>query len=395
VTADDSDPSRREQAPAESGAAERRHASWLELFFDLVFVGFVGQLALRLHGDPSAADFAVFVLLFFPAWWMWVNVLLTTNLFGRRATGSTWLVMITVMFAVGVMAAAVSTDFGTRAWAFAAANALARLVMLPVWLYAAKKKKSLEWWRPVLYNGLTAVLWLVSIAFPAPGIYLVWVVAMLIELVLSYTVGRQGTWFRRALDIEHMSERIGLFVVIVFGESILTLIVAASENWNLASAATTVLGFAVVALLAWSFFTYGAALAERSWGELRARGDIAALRDTATYLPFFLVTGVVSMAAGLGTAVSDPLIRLPTGATVALCGGIALFYATNAAVSLRYGQRTRRVLVWAVPGVAGPLIIAAASGFVTSLALVGLLAAFLAVLVLTVPLRERSASAHG
>lgn len=395
MTADDSDPSRREQAPAESGAAERRHASWLELFFDLVFVGFVGQLALRLHGDPSAADFAVFVLLFFPAWWMWVNVLLTTNLFGRRATGSTWLVMITVMFAVGVMAAAVSTDFATRAWAFAAANALARLVMLPVWLYAAKKKKSLEWWRPVLYNGLTAVLWLVSIAFPAPGIYLVWVVAMLIELVLSYTVGRQGTWFRRALDIEHMSERIGLFVVIVFGESILTLIVAASENWNLASAATTVLGFAVVALLAWSFFTYGAALAERSWGELRARGDIAALRDTATYLPFFLVTGVVSMAAGLGTAVSDPLIRLPTGATVALCGGIALFYATNAAVSLRYGQRTRRVLVWAVPGVAGPLIIAAASGFVTSLALVALLAAFLAALVLTVPLRERSASAHG
>ncbi len=386
VTADDS----RSPGPTPTeliGAAEHRHASWLELFFDLVFVGFVGQLALRLRGDPSGGDFAVFVLLFFPGWWLWINVLLTTNLFGRRATGTTWLVMITIMFAVGVMAAAVSADFPERAWAFAAANALARLVMLPVWLFAAKKK-SLDWWRPVLYNGLTALLWLASIAFPSPGIYIVWVVAMLIELVLSHSVGRQGTWLRRAIDIEHMSERIGLFVVIVFGESILTLIVAASEHWNLASAATTLLGFTVVALLAWSFFTYGAALAERSWGELGARGDIAALRDTATYLPFFAVTGVVSMAAGLGTAVSEPAVPLSTGAAVALCGGIALFYATNGAVSLRYGQRARRVLVWMVPGVLGPLVLAAISGLVTALALVAVLAGFLAVLILTVIFRQ-------
>jgi low temperature requirement protein LtrA len=374
-------------APDVAGAAERRHASWLELFFDLVFVGFVGQLALRLHGDPSAGDFAVFVLLFFPAWWLWVDVLLTTNLFGRRATGMTWLVMITIMFAVGAMAAAVSEDFAGRAWAFAAANALARLVMLPVWLYAAKKK-SLDWWRPALYSGLTAVLWLASIAFPAPGIYIVWVVAMLLELVLSYAIGRQASWLRRALDIDHMAERIGLFVVIVFGESILTLIVAASEHWNLASAATTLLGFVVVALLAWSFFTYGATLAERSWGELRARGDIAALRDTATYLPFFLVTGVVAMAAGLGTAVAEPGAPLPPGAAIALCGGIALFYAANAAVTLRYGQRVGRVLVWSLPGVLGPLVLAALSGLLSALALVAILAAFLAVLILTVRFRR-------
>ena len=67
-----------------------------------------------------------------------------------------------------------------------------------------------------------------------------------------------------------MAERIGLFVVIVFGESILTLIVAASEHWTLASAPRPVFGFAVVALLAWSFFTSGAELAERSWRELNA-----------------------------------------------------------------------------------------------------------------------------
>ena len=369
------------------GAAERRHASWLELFFDLVFVGFVGQLALRLHGNPSAGDFAAFVLLFFPAWWLWIDVLLTANLFGRRASGAMWGVLLPIMFAVGVMAAAVSTDFADRAWAFGAANALARLMLLPVWLIAARKK-NLNWWRPTVYNGLTAVLWAASAAIPVPYIYVVWVVAMAIELVLSYGVARRADRLGGGIDIEHMAERIGLFVVIVFGESIITLIVAASDHWTIAAAVTTLLGFTVVALLAWSFFTYGAELAERSWRELNARGDVAALRDTATYLPFFLVIGIVSMAAGLGTAVADSAVPLPPGSAVALCGGIALFYATNGAVSLRYGQRARRVLVWSVPGVAGPLILIAISGFVTALVLVGILAAFLAVLILTVRFRR-------
>ncbi|HEY2557248.1 MAG TPA: low temperature requirement protein A [Diaminobutyricibacter sp.] len=372
---------------AARGAAERRHASWLELFFDLVFVGFVGQLALRLHGNPSAGDFAAFVLLFFPAWWLWIDVLLTANLFGRRATGMMWALMIPIMFTVGVMAAAVSTDFPDRAWAFAGANAVARLLILPVWLVVARKKK-LDWRRPAVYNGLTAVLWGASAALPVPYIYFVWFVAMAIELALSYRAAERADRLGGGIDVEHMAERIGLFVVIVFGESILTLIVAASEHWTLASGATTLCGFAVVALLAWSFFTYGAELAERSWRELNARGDIAALRDTATYLPFFLVIGIVSMAAGLGTAVADPGMPLPLGAATALCGGVALFYATNGAVALRYGQPFGGVMAWAAPGVLVPIVLIGVSGFVTAFLLVALLAAFLAVLIGTARFRR-------
>ena len=375
-------------------AAERRHASWLELFFDLVFVGFVGQLALRLHGDPTAGDFAAFVLLFFPAWWLWIDVLLTANLFGRRASGAMWAVMIPIMFTVGAMAAAVSADFADRAWVFGAANALARVMLLPVWLIVARKKH-LSWWRPAVYNGLTAVLWGVSVVFPVPWIYVVWVFAMAIELFLSYGVGRRADRLGGGIDVEHMAERIGLFVVIVFGESILTLITAASEHWSVAAAVATLFGFACVALLAWSFFTYGAELAERSWRELNARGDVAALRDTATYLPFFLVIGIVSMAAGLGTAVADATVPLPTGAAVALCGGVALFYATNGAVSLRYGQRAGRVFAWALPGVVVPLLLIAVSGFLTALVLVAVLAAFLAVLVGTARFRRLRAGEPG
>lgn len=44
--------------------ASTRHASWLELFLDLVVVAAVVQPAHRLHGDPGLADIATFAALY-------------------------------------------------------------------------------------------------------------------------------------------------------------------------------------------------------------------------------------------------------------------------------------------------------------------------------------------
>ena len=48
---------------------EERSASWLELFFDLVFVVAIAQLALALADDLSPVGFMRFLLLFVPVWW--------------------------------------------------------------------------------------------------------------------------------------------------------------------------------------------------------------------------------------------------------------------------------------------------------------------------------------
>ena len=52
---------------------DERHASWLELFFDLVFAGAVGQLAGALQDHLRLGTLARFVLLFIPVWWLWVQ----------------------------------------------------------------------------------------------------------------------------------------------------------------------------------------------------------------------------------------------------------------------------------------------------------------------------------
>jgi low temperature requirement protein LtrA len=53
-----------------------RHASWIELFFDLVVVVAVAQLAHRLQGhegSPGWSDVLVFAVLYFAVWLVWAS----------------------------------------------------------------------------------------------------------------------------------------------------------------------------------------------------------------------------------------------------------------------------------------------------------------------------------
>ena len=64
--------------------SEIRRATWMELFYDLVFVVAVAQLGARLSEDHSFVGVLEFVGLFIPVWWAWVGQALftpVTNLF--------------------------------------------------------------------------------------------------------------------------------------------------------------------------------------------------------------------------------------------------------------------------------------------------------------------------
>src|SRR3954451_464960 len=50
-----------------------RHASWLELFFDLVFVFAVSQGAANLSAHTDIAGLLKYLALFVAVWWSWVG----------------------------------------------------------------------------------------------------------------------------------------------------------------------------------------------------------------------------------------------------------------------------------------------------------------------------------
>ena len=63
---------------------DARHLSWLELFFDLIFVLAVTQVAGTHEHDLSLAGFLHFVLVFLPLWWGWVGFSFYVNRFPRE-----------------------------------------------------------------------------------------------------------------------------------------------------------------------------------------------------------------------------------------------------------------------------------------------------------------------
>ena len=52
-----------------------RHASWLELFYDLVFASAVSQIGHSLYvNNNSIMSFLGTISLFVPVWWAWIGV---------------------------------------------------------------------------------------------------------------------------------------------------------------------------------------------------------------------------------------------------------------------------------------------------------------------------------
>jgi len=363
----------------------------MELFFDLVFVALVGQLAHGLHVHPSFGTLAIFVALFASVWWSWVNLTFVVDVSPQLSARRLSIVMLIAMFAVGAMAVAAPEAVGGRAWLFAAGNSLLRVLLLAIWIRMSWANGTASRVRIVAYNGVTAVIWLVSIALPAPAIYVLWTVAIVIEIVLLTVTS--GAWSSLALDrmnVEHLSERFGLLVIIVLGESVLSIVAAVSDAWTLAAGIVGALGLLLTAGLAWSFFLYGVDAMTSGLEKLLEAGDARGIRDTVGFLPFLLLAGVTALSGALAEAIARPAEPLPAALAVSLGGGIALFYLTNAIIARRYGDPWGRVLRWAIPAVALPALLAVAALWLPAAASVGCGVLILAFVVTSSELASRA-----
>jgi low temperature requirement protein LtrA len=350
-------------------------ADWMELFFDLVFVALVGQLSLSLHRDPTFTDLAVFLALFASVWWSWVNLTFTVNVqaeLSRRALAG---YMLAAMAAVGVMAVAAPDALTERAWLFALGNAALRAVMLALWVRRSWNTGLVSRLRILAYNGGTAAIWLVSAFTPSPYRFVLWALAIAIEITLLI-VSSPGLLRRLGgVNIEHLADRFGTLVIIALGESVLAIVVALSATLTPLSAVVAVLSFVITAGLAWAMFMFGIDAMRTGLEQLVARGDARGVVETVAFLPFMLVAGVMVLAGAVSLAIEDPTAALPPAAAASLAGGVILFYGTNAVISLRFGTPRRDVLSWVAPAVVVPLVVGFAALVIPALWAVAAIAA--------------------
>jgi low temperature requirement protein LtrA len=301
------------------GLDEARRATWLELFFDLVFVAAVGQLANALVAEPTPARFFAFLAVFIPVWWAWIGFTFYANRFDSDDLPYR-LVMLAAMFGVAVLATTIPPVFDGSPAGFALAYASVRLLLVTLYARASRHvpearavaSRFLGWF------GVAAAVWAVSSLLDPPWIYGLWAIALSIELAAPIPLWRV---LRDApVDRRHLPERFGLLVLIVLGESILAVVFAVSEvSWDVGSATAAVAGFVIAASLWWIYFDF----LEEGTGALSMHGITGGL--VYTYVSYFVVAGLTTLGAGVQLGVLDAGgVHRYDGTSWVLSAGLAL-----------------------------------------------------------------------
>src|SRR5919108_5092627 len=118
-------------------AEEERRATWLELFFDLVFVVAVAELGETLSDDATLGGFVRYLALFVPVLWAWAGFTFYANRFDTDDLVYRILVIV-AMFAVAALATTIPEAFAGGSRGFVLAYVSIRLVLLVLYARAIK-----------------------------------------------------------------------------------------------------------------------------------------------------------------------------------------------------------------------------------------------------------------
>lgn len=311
------------QPPArfEDRAADRR-VTFLELFFDLVFVVVISQLAHRLAEHPSWSGVGWFVFLFYAVWSSWINGTLYHDL---HATNDVSVRVFTFaqMLAVALMAAFVGDVPGEGSAGFALAYAANTLLLVILWFRTGLHDPS---HRPasVPYSVgylLSAVMFVASVGVDEPTRYWLWAAGLLAELLglivafYRWTPPASQGGDAVVATTPSLIERLGLFVIIVLGEVIVGAVNGMAEITPLEVDEIVIglLGVLVAIGLWWIYFDL-----------VSHRAPISRRTQLWLYLHLPLVVAMAAGGAGVLNTVEHAAEPLPDPVRWLLVGSLAM-----------------------------------------------------------------------
>ncbi len=235
-----------------------RHATWLELFYDLVYVVTIAILAEILREHIDISSLTIFFLLFIPIWWSWVGHTLyytrfdENDLFQKAMT----FVQMLAALSMAIHLEGIHKD-SSHLTGFILSYAVTRLSLVVLYLRLLFRKGELKAFSLLMSVGfgLGVTCWLVSIFFPHPVDYILWFVGITIDLITIYISKRVAV--HTPVNVVHLPERFGLFTIIVLGESILSVITGIRHiEWGVSSFSIVLLAFILTISIWWNYFDY-------------------------------------------------------------------------------------------------------------------------------------------
>ncbi|MDD3798283.1 MAG: low temperature requirement protein A [Novosphingobium sp.] len=308
--------------------------SFLELFFDLVYVFAITQISHFVLAHESWLGLAQAGLIFAAVWWAWVYTTWATN-WADPERVQVRIMLLAVMFASLVMAVAIPHAFDGNGLLFAVsyvANQVGRSVFLAYIMARDRHVSARSMVRITALFTITGCLWIAG-AFAAEGAVRLawWTAAMALEYagpILGFRLPFLGRvspseW---VISGAHMAERCALFIIIALGEEI---VVTGATFAGQSATAPHTLAFAAAftgsVLMWWIYFDVGAKRGAELIEHHEEPGRIA--RNAYTYLHIPIVAGIVGTAVADEMLLAHPEARTEPALILAMCGGGAVYLA--------------------------------------------------------------------
>ncbi|KAG0203613.1 hypothetical protein BGX28_004136 [Mortierella sp. GBA30] len=211
---------------------EKKSATWMELFLDLTFVA---NITIFTHQHPimDTETMLRYCGWFIILWWMW----LSQTMFDVRFSTDDLLNRIwklIQLFALAGFAGNGDHFTSTNSNGFALSYAVMKLVLVGqyfvVWLHAPDQRSRQPILLYMLANATSFVMWWTS-AFLIDILndrarYGIWFGAIAIEVLTNVALANKATV---TFVGSHLPERLGLFTLIILGESIMGLFMVTDE----------------------------------------------------------------------------------------------------------------------------------------------------------------------
>ena len=355
---------------------ESYRASYLELFYDLVFVFAITQVSHYLLDHLTWAGAGEAALILLVVWWSWQFTTWATNELDPDVL-VVRLLMIALMLASLLMSIAIPEAFGDKGLLFAGAYVAIQVGRTAFLAFMAGERGSLERRRAeniLVWFCTAGVFWIAGGLAEGDARIVLWLVALAIDYggpLVTYWVPRVSgiTMHSWTLGTEHFAERFGLFVIIALGE---TIVITGATTAELEVIDTTTiaafsLAFLGTAALWWLYFS---SIQGRSEEVLsRATESTLVARDLYAYGHVLLVAGIIVAAVGDELVIRHPKDELPTEELLPVVVGPALYLLAQAFFRFRItGQLSARRL----GGVAALAVVWFAAGDLPALAVAAL-----------------------
>lgn len=326
-------------APASGGLLRQRtddgHArvTYVELFFDLVFVFAITQLSHGLLHHFDALGAAQTLVLFLAVWWVWIYTAWATNWCDPERP-SVRFMLFALMLGGLVMAVAIPDAFGAMGLAIGIAYPAMQMGRTAFLLRAIPPDNPalrLTFVRMLAWMGAAAPFWVAGGLAEGPWRFGLWIVALGIEYVapaVGYRTPRLGRSTTTDWNVAggHMAERCALFVIIALGEGIVVTGAAFGKlAWTGANLGAFTVAFTGSLAMWWVYFHIGEERATRHIASSDDPGRIARLCYTYLHMP--IVAGIVLTAVADAMMLEDAFGAAGASAVAATLGGPALYLA--------------------------------------------------------------------